>query len=213
MKGKAMKQGFNKIGILGGTFNPIHCGHLIIAETVRENFRLDKVLFIPSGQPPHKPDDEVIDAEYRYEMVRRSVASNPFFKASRVEIDRAGYTYTVNTLQTLKEELGTNTGLYFIIGADIIPELTSWKEYTSVFKLCEFIAVLRPGHERRTFETEIEQLKKDYSIKIEMTEAPLIDISSSDIRKSCTSGKSIKYLVMEGVEEYIRAEGLYGKAT
>lgn len=209
MKGKAMQQGFSKIGILGGTFNPIHCGHLIIAEAVRESFFLDKVLFIPSGQPPHKPDSEVIDAEYRYEMVRRAVASNRFFEASRVEMDRAGYSYTIDTLQTLREEYGTEAELYFIIGADVIPELITWKEFKSVFKLCEFIAVLRPGHVRKTFETAIEELKRDYDIKIDMTEAPLIDISSSDIRDRCSAGKSIKYLVTEDIEEYIRTEGLY----
>lgn len=203
------KKGLNRIGILGGTFNPIHCGHLIIAETVREKFCLDKVLFIPSGQPPHKPDTEVIDAEHRYEMVRRAVATNRFFEASRVEIDREGYTYTVNTLQTLREEYGVEAGLFFIIGADIIPELPTWKEFRSVFKLCEFIAVLRPGHEKKVLEADIDQLKRDYDIKLVMTEAPLVDISSSDIRERRSLGRSIKYLVTEGTEEYIKTEGLY----
>lgn len=204
-----MQLGFSKIGILGGTFNPIHCGHLIIAEAVRESFCLDKVLFIPSGQPPHKPDDEVIDAECRFEMVRRAVASNRFFETSRVELDRDGYTYTINTLQTLREEYGTDTELFFIIGADIIPELTTWKDFRDIFKLCEFIAVLRPGHSRKSFETAIKQLKNDYNIKISMTAAPMVDISSSVIREKCSRGNSIKYLVTEGVEEYIYAEGLY----
>lgn len=204
-----MQQGFSKIGILGGTFNPIHCGHLIIAEAVREKFCLDRVLFIPSGQPPHKPDTEVIGAEHRYEMVRRAVASNSFFEASRVEIDREGYTYTINTLKVLREEYGTDTGLFFIIGADIIPELNIWKEFESVFKLCEFIAVLRPGHDRKTIEADIEQLKRDYKLKIYMTETPLTDISSSDIRERCSMGKSIKYLVPDSTENYIKAKGLY----
>ena len=208
-----MQQGFSKIGILGGTFNPIHCGHLIIAEAVRERFCLDKVLFIPSGQPPHKPDDEVIDAEYRYEMVRRAVASNRFFETSRVELDREGYTYTINTLRTLREEYGADTGLFFIIGADVIPELTTWKDFDLVFKLCEFIAVLRPGHDRKSFETDIRQIKNNYDIKINITDAPLIDISSSDIRERCSRGNSIKYLVTEGVEEYIYSEGLYRQAS
>lgn len=208
-----MQQGFSKIGILGGTFNPVHCGHLIIAEAVRESFCLDKVLFIPSGQPPHKPDNEVINPEHRYEMVRRAVASNRFFEAARVEIDRVGYTYTINTLQTLREQYGNHTGLFFIIGADVIPELTTWKEFRSVFELCEFIAVLRPGHERSTFEATIERLKRDYDVKISMTETPLIDISSSDIRERCSKGKSIKYLVVDGTEEYIRKKGLYRQAS
>ena len=207
-----MQQGFNKIGIFGGTFNPIHCGHLIIAETVREKLSLDKVLFIPSGQPPHKPDDEVIDPEYRFEMVSRAVASNRFFEASDIEIKRVGYTYTIHTLQTLREEYGLEAELFFIVGADVIPELITWKDFRNVFKLCEFAAVLRPGHDKKVFTAEIEQLKREYNIKVHMIKAPLIDISSSSIREKCSSGKSIKYLVTEGTEEYIDKEHLYRQA-
>lgn len=207
-----MQQGFNKIGIFGGTFNPIHCGHLIIAETVREKLSLDKVIFIPSGQPPHKPDNEVIDPEYRYEMVSRAVASNRFFEASVIEIKRVGYTYTIHTLQALREEYGLETEMFFIVGADVIPELTTWKDFRNVFKLCEFAAVLRPGHDKKVFVAEIEQLKREYNIKVHMIKAPLIDISSSSIREKCRSGKSIKYLVTEGTEEYIDKEHLYRQA-
>lgn len=205
-----MQQCDNKIGIFGGTFNPIHLGHLIIAETVREKMRLDRVLFIPSGQPPHKPDSEVIDAEYRYEMVRRAVSSNRFFEASRVEIDRKGYTYTVNTLETLRETYGREAGLFFIIGGDIIPELSTWKDFGNVVSLCEFAAVLRPGYGRKEIEDDNAQLRKKYGLKIHMVDAPLVDISSSDIRKRCGTGRSIKYLVPESVEEYIKEKGLYG---
>lgn len=204
-----MLQQYKRIGILGGTFNPIHCGHLIIAESVRESFSLEKVLLIPSGLPPHKPDSEVIDPERRYEMVRRAVNSNPFFEASRVEIDTDGYTYTVNTLQALKKAYGSEAVLYFIIGADIIPELTTWKEYRTVFGLCEFIAVRRPGIDKKSAETAVGRLKSEYAAKINLVDAPLIDISSSEIREKCNAGKSIKYLVAEGVEEYIITEGLY----
>ena len=207
-----MQQRFSKIGILGGTFNPIHCGHLIIAETVREKMCLDKVLIIPSGQPPHKPDTEVIDAEHRYELVRRAVASNSFIEASRVEIDRKGFTYTVNTLTTLRKVYGQEAGLFFIIGADIIPELTAWKDFANVFRLCEFVAVLRPGHDRKEIEADIELLKQKYDLRIQMVDAPLIDISSSDIRDRCSAGRSIKYLVPESVEDYIKSEGLYRQA-
>lgn len=206
-----MQQQDIKIGIFGGTFNPIHCGHLIIAETVREVMCLDKVLFIPSGQPPHKPDTEVIDAEYRFEMVRSAVSSNRFFEASRVEIDRTGYTYTINTLTALREIYGQKAGLFFIIGADVIPELTTWKNFNSVFKLCEFAAVLRPGYGRNKIESDIEQLRQGYGLKIHMIDAPLVDISSSDIRERCSAGKSIKYRVPERVEEYIIEKGLYGQ--
>jgi nicotinate-nucleotide adenylyltransferase len=204
-----MQHSISKIGIMGGTFNPIHCGHLIIAEAVRESFCLDKVLFIPLGQPPHKPDTEVIDGEHRYEMVRRAIASNHYFEASRVEIDREGFTFTVNTLQILRDEYGPDARLFFIVGADVIPELTTWKDFKNVFQLCEFITVLRPGYNKMIFEADIEQLKKDYEIKLVSIKAPLIDISSRDIRERCSKGKSIKYLVTENVEEYITAAGLY----
>jgi len=206
-----MQQSYSKIGIMGGTFNPVHCGHLIVAEAVRESYSLDKVLFIPSGRPPHKSVDEVIDAEQRYEMVRLALSSNSYFEASRIEIDRKGYSYTVNTLQTLQELYGTAVKLYFIIGADIIPELATWKEYRSVFKLCEFIAVLRPEHGSDTFKADITKLNSDYGNIINIAEAPLVKISSSDIRERCSAGKSVKYLVPEEVEQYIKTEGLYKK--
>ncbi len=208
-RGMIMHQSFNKIGIFGGTFNPIHYGHLIIAETVRECFSLDKVLFIPTGQPPHKPDTEVTDSEHRYEMVRLAIASNKFFEASRVEIDREGYSYTIDTLGELRKEYGMEAGLFFIVGADVVPELITWKDFRSVFLLCEYIAVLRPGYGRKALEAVIEQYKKEYDIKIHIIETPMIDISSSNIRERCSRGKSIRYLVSEGVAEYIYSEGVY----
>lgn len=199
-----------KIGILGGTFNPVHNGHLIVAETVREVCGLDRVILMPSGQPPHKPDREVADPECRYEMVRRAVSSNPAFEASRLEIDMKGTTYTVNTLHALKNLYGNDTMLHFIIGADVIPELTTWKDYRTVFGLCSFIAVRRPGIGKRATVETINRLKTEYGIRIELADAPLVDISSSGIRDKCSRNRSIKYLVPEPVEEYIKSEGLYG---
>ena len=202
----------DKTGIFGGTFNPIHNGHLIIAESVREQFGLDRVLFIPSGQPPHKRDSEVIGTEHRFEMVRLAVESNPFFEASRTEIDRSGFTYTVNTLKELRAQCGSETGLYFIIGADVVPELVTWKDFRQVFQLCEFIAVLRPGFDKEAFEGEINRISEDYKAAIHTVDARLVDISSTDIRGRCFTGKSIKYLVPDVVSEYIYKEGLYNKA-
>lgn len=200
-----------KIGIMGGTFNPIHTGHLVVAEEVREKFGLDRVLFIPTGMPPHKPDGEVIDAEHRYEMVRRAVASSRFFEASRLEIDRGGYTYTVNTLMELKREYGGETFLFFIIGADVVCELTAWKEFRKVFEMCEFIAVFRPGFDRASFETGIMRLINDYGAVIHEVDARLIDISSRELREKRSKGESIKYLVPDAVEDYIIEKGLYKK--
>lgn len=201
-----------KTGIFGGTFNPIHNGHLIVAESVREQFGLDRVLFMPSGQPPHKRDSEVIDPEHRFEMVRLAVESNPFFEASRMEIDRSGFTYTVNTLQELRAQCGDETEFYFIIGADVVPELITWKDFRQVFSLCEFIAVLRPGFDREAFMGEIGRISADYGAVIHTVGARLVDISSTEIRGRRMAGESIKYLVPDGVMEYIYKEGLYTKA-
>lgn len=202
-----------RIGIMGGTFNPIHIGHLVVAEDIREKFSLDRVLFIPTGMPPHKPDCEVIAAEHRYEMVRRAVASNRFFEASRLEVDRSGYTYTVNTLMELKREYGGETVLFFIIGADIVHELTTWKEFRKVFELCEFIAVFRPGFDREAFEAGIKQLINEYGAVIHEADTRLVDVSSSELRERCSRGESIKYLVPDAVEEYIVEKGLYRKTV
>lgn len=202
----------NRIGILGGTFNPIHNGHLIIAEDVRERFCLERVLFIPSGQPPHKPDCDVAEAEHRYRMTQLAVASNPFFETSRIETDRNGYTYTVNTLTELHEKYGEGTGLFFIIGADVVPELVTWRDFRQVFRLCEFITVGRPGFGGSDLDAGIERLEKDYGAVIHKVDTRLIEISSTGIRERCGSGKSIRYLTPDDVAEYIRAEGLYKPA-
>lgn len=198
-----------KIGILGGTFNPIHCGHLKVAEAVRVSFGLDKVLFVPSGKPPHKLNKEVTGAEHRYAMVECAVRSNPYFEASRVEIDRMGYTYTVDTLRLLRSLYCEGTELYFLIGSDVIDELKTWKNFREVFKLCSFIAVERPGCDREYTSNRIEQLRKQYDVTILKVEAPLVDISSTLIREFIKEKSSIKYLVPECVEEYINKNGLY----
>jgi nicotinate-nucleotide adenylyltransferase len=204
-----MSEALSRIGILGGTFNPIHYGHLIIAEAVRESFGMDKVLFVPSGMPPHKSNIELSGAEHRYGMVECAIRSNPYFEASRIELDRSGYTYTVDTLISLKSRYGDNTTLYFMIGADVINELTTWKDFKNVFSLSSFIAVNRPGYDAKTVENDIERLVSQYGASIKMLEAPMIDISSSGIRERVYERRSIKYLVPGCVEDYIYKNGLY----
>lgn len=200
---------FKRIGISGGTFDPIHYGHLIIAEDVREKFKLDKVIFIPTGAPPHKDNTKVSDPEHRYNMVCAAISTNPHFEASRIEIERPGYTYTIDTLIELRQLLGANSRLFFITGADVIPELLTWKKYEQVFELCEFIAVLRPGYTREEFINEVKYLKKTYKAVIHIVEAPLIGISSTTIRERVKEHRTIKYLVPEEVEKYIYDTGLY----
>lgn len=198
-----------KIGISGGTFDPIHIGHLVIAEQAREKMGLDRVLFIPSGNPPHKRDIEVTAAEDRYNMVQKAIEGNPYFEASRMEIDRGGYTYTVDTLRELRRIYGENALLYFIIGADILWDLPGWKEQRQVFSLCEFIAVLRPGYDRQAFSGQVELLQHEYGAVIHWIGAPLIDVSSTMLREKVSLGQSIRYLVPEAVENEINTKGLY----
>ena len=204
-----MKGNSEKIGIMGGTFDPVHFGHLIVAEAVREEFQLNRVLFIPVGQPPHKDNSRVSSPEDRYTMLTEAVKSNSSFQVSRIEIDREGYTYTVDTLSQLKAALGPDAKLFFIIGADVIHDLMAWKNFQEVFLLCEFIAVFRPGFDKKGFDGEIERLRKRYMAKIHTVEVPLIDISSTGIRKRVQEGKSVKYLVPENVELIISKKGLY----
>jgi nicotinate-nucleotide adenylyltransferase len=144
-------------------------------------------------------------------MVRLAVESNAAFEASRMEIDRGGYTYTVNTLLELKERYGEGTSFYFIIGADVVPELKTWREYEKVFQLCEFIAVMRPGCSERGFFDEIQKLTTERGTKIHPVQSRLIDISSTEIRERSMNGASINYLVPEAVEKYILEKCLYKK--
>jgi len=198
-----------KIGILGGTFDPVHHGHLILADDVRQKFSLDKVVFIPSGMPPHKAVSSVTEAEHRFNMVRIAVSTNTGFEVSRIEIDRSGYTYTIDTLTQLKREYGDDTELLFIIGADVVNDLLTWKNYEMVFGMCGFIAVLRPGFDNESFVKRINWLEETYKAKIYTTDTPLIEISSTIIREKLQRGQSIKYLVPESVEAYVTENGLY----
>lgn len=204
-----MQMDCRSIGVLGGTFNPIHNGHLEVAGSVRQTFGLDKVLFIPSGMPPHKTDATVAEAEHRLAMVRSACACNPYFEVSGIEIDRKGYSYTVDTLGQLKEIYGSSCTIFFIVGADIIPELTTWRKFSMVFSLCEFIAVLRPGHMEEAFDLEIERLRKNYNAIIHKVNAPMVDVSSTMIREMVREGKPISRYVPGCVEEYINRHKLY----
>lgn len=201
--------GYKRIGISGGTFDPIHYGHLITAEQVREKFSLDKVLFIPSGNPPHKDSQVVTGANHRFNMVCSAIEGNPYFEVSRVEIDRPGKTYTVDTLEQLKNLMGSQSTLFFIIGADVVADLLTWKEPRKVFGLCEFIAVFRPGYHKEDFYKQIDFLKLEYGAKINITEVPMIEISSTQIRERVKNGLSIRYMTHYGVERYINEHRLY----
>lgn len=197
-----------RIGLMGGTFNPIHQGHMIISEYVREAMSLDKIIFIPSGNPPHKSKDELISADERYHMVGLSIKSNPYFDISSVERDREGFTYTLDTIKVFRK-IYPEDELYFIIGADTLYALEQWKDFELVFKAVDFIAVGRTGIDESMIHDRIEELKDLYDAKITYISAPLIEISSTEIRERLLNNLSIKYLVEDNVEEYIHMNNLY----
>lgn len=199
----------DRFAIMGGTFDPIHLGHLAAAEGIRKVYNLNRIIFMPSGDPPHKPGSCVSAAEHRYNMVCEAIISNPFFFASRMEIDREGKTYTVDTMKQIRDFLGYTIDIYFITGADSILELSTWKEPGKILSYCRLLAVTRPGYDRRELNIKIEELNHLYGSRIELVEIPTLDISSTEIRRRAAEGRNIKNLVPEPVEKYILKHNLY----
>ncbi len=197
-----------KIGLIGGTFNPIHHGHLILSEYVREDCKLDKVIFIPTGLPPHKVELTVENPEIRLEMTKIAIEGNRFFSVSDIETYREGLSFTIDTIIQLKA-IYPNDQLYFIIGADSFFELSNWKYYEKLISSTNIIVVNRPGGKNNLIQTKIKEYEDLFGANIIEVKSPLIDISSSDIRNRVKNGKSIKYLVPRNVEEYILQKSLY----
>ena len=192
-----------RIAVMGGTFNPIHYAHLISAEQVRTGLGYDKILFIPSARPPHKVTDaDVIEPEHRYQMVLLAIAENPHFEVSRIELERAGPSYTIETLKALKELYGETTELAWIIGADSLIEYRIWKDFDKVLERCVMIATTRPNYDLNRVPLEIRK---------RVTAFPItgVDISATDIRERVRTGLSIQYLVPGRVQEYIDQHQLY----
>lgn len=199
-----------KIGIMGGTFNPIHLGHLMMTEYIREEMNYDKILFIPTGNPPHKQID-VLDAEVRMEMVKIAVADNPYFEVSDVEVRKEGISYSVDTVAELKKQYPEDE-LFFIIGSDILPDLKDWRRFDELARSIRFILAVRPGFEslsREEIRGEIRDLHMRYGAEITVVETPRYEISSTDLRNRLASGKSVKYLIPDEVIEYIESRGCY----
>lgn len=187
-----------RIGILGGTFNPIHIGHLILAEEAYFKLRLDKLIFVPAFMPPHKNDSDVIDARHRLEMVRLAIEDNPAFEISTYEIDSKKKSYSIDTLRELRRIYGDDAQLCFITGSDSLKDLFSWKNINDIFKISKFIVANRPGY-------PIKEVPKEADTVV----VTPIEVSSEDIRKRLQEGKSIRYLVPEKVRKYIIGCGLY----
>lgn len=189
-----------RLGVMGGTFDPIHHGHLVAASEVQSRFGLDEVVFVPTGQPWQKGDRRVTPAEHRYLMTVVATASNPRFTVSRVDIDRPGLTYTIDTLRDLRAERPDDE-LFFITGADALAEILSWKDADQMWDLAHFIGVTRPGHELSG-----KGLPED---RVTLQVVPAMAISSTDCRARVADGQPVWYLVPDGVVQYINKYHLY----
>ena len=197
-----MANGHRRIGVMGGTFDPVHHGHLVAASEVAHIFALDEVVFVPTGQPYQKDDRKVSPAEDRYLMTVIATASNPRFSVSRVDIDRPGPTYTIDTLRDLHEANGPDAALYFITGADALENILTWHDVDTLFSLAHFVGCTRPGH-RLTGAGLPDG-------KVSLVEIPALAISSSECRARVAADEPVWYLVPDGVVQYIAKRHLYG---
>ena len=196
-----------KYGIFGGSFNPIHYGHLMICEYIKEEMGLDKVIFIPTGNPPHK--DLGVSAEDRYEMVKLAISPNPDFEISDIETTRVNLSYTVDTIRELKK-IYKEEKLYFLIGLDSLFQLKTWKKIGDLSQEIEFVVALRPGYiDKEEINNEIDFLRENFGTKINLIKTPLYEISSTDLRDRIHEGKSLRYLIPKKVLNYIEESGFY----
>lgn len=202
-----LTMGKKRVGIFGGTFDPIHMGHLIVAETIMDEFHLDKVVFIPAAVPPHKLDRQISPAKHRYMMTMLATCSNPRFQVSDMEMHRQGPSYSRDTLAQLLKEHGSDTEFYFIVGADSVENLHTWNRIDELLTMCHFIGASRPG-----CMPDMEKIAQRFgplAEKIHCLETPELEISSTEIRHRVGQKRTIRYIVPETVEQYIYKEKLY----
>jgi nicotinate-nucleotide adenylyltransferase len=199
------------IGLMGGTFDPIHHAHLIIAEEVWATLKLSEMVFIPAGQPPHKPGRQITDAEQRMTMVDLAIASNPHFSSSRIEIDRPGPSYLADTLHLLRKQWGNEVGLSFVIGWDSLEDLHKWYHPQDILAtLDHLVAVRRPGHVIPDgYHEQLEQHLPGIHTRLLVVPVPQLDISSTDLRQRVAEGRPITYQTPSAVERYILEQKLY----
>ena len=196
-----MRSSRRRVGVMGGTFDPIHHGHLVAASEVQDVFDLDEVIFVPTGAQPFKLDREVTSVEHRYLMTVIATAANPRFTVSRVDIDRPGVTYTIDTLRDLRSQMPEDE-LFFITGADAMSQILEWKNVAELFELAHFIGVTRPGH----------SLDDAGLPGVSLLEVPALAISSTDCRARVAGGSPVWYLVPDGVVQYIAKHALYRRS-
>lgn len=196
-----------RIGLLGGSFDPIHVGHLHIGRHACARLDLARVVFMPAGQPPHKLGQALTDPEHRFEMARLAVAGEPCFTISRIDLDRPGPCYSVDTVRLMQEAWGPTARIYFLIGADSLADLPTWREPERLLQLCQVVAVARPG-----YTLDLETLNRrfpDAPPVLLLENVPPIDVSATEIRRRVAAGCSIEGMVPPAVAAYIRAHGLY----
>ncbi|MCL5958301.1 MAG: nicotinate-nucleotide adenylyltransferase [Chloroflexi bacterium] len=202
-----LDESVTRLGVFGGTFDPIHYGHLVIAEEVRVRLSLSEVLFAPAGQPPHKRGRPRSPAEDRLMMTRLATSSNPYFSVSRLDIDRPGPSYTVDLLELIKAERNAATELFFILGVDELAGLLAWKEPRRLLRLAHLVAVPRPGY---SFDPrQLEPALPNIMERVQFVATPELAIAAADLRRRIAVGLPIKYQLPESVEEYIYLKGLY----
>jgi len=195
-----------RVAIMGGTFDPIHYGHLLMAEEACHTFGLDRVIFVPNGRPPIPKHNDVTDPEIRLEMCALAVTDNPAFSVSRMEVDRPGPSYTLDTVRELRVTDPQIDKLYFVTGADAVLGMLGWHRYHELLLECEFIACTRPGF---PLEPLRERMPPEVLSHVTFLPLPGLDISSTDLRTRISEGRSIRYLTPDSVEAYIRRMGLY----
>lgn len=200
------------LGIMGGTFDPIHMGHLAVAEQARDVLGLDAVVFMPAGRQPYKIDQDQLAAEKRLEMCRLALSDNENFDVSPLEVEREGITYTIETLKTVRAHYPSNVKLYFIAGADSIATLADWKDARELSGLASFVGINRPGT-KLIGDKAIKKSLQEAGFTVEFIHAPSLDISSTDLRRRIAQGGSIRYLIPEPVRLVIEAENLYHRGS
>lgn len=199
------------IGLFGGSFNPIHCGHLIVARAVAEQLALDSVIFLPSANPPHKEGEALLDARHRAEMVKRAIAEEPVFDFSEFDLLRDGPSYTIDTVNHFRAVLGGDVGLYWIIGTDSLVELSAWHRVSDLVNACQIVTAARTGWDRRNLSDLSPTLDPRHRQRLlaNVLGTPVIEISSTDIRRRIQEARSIRFLVPGVVRRYIEEHGLY----
>jgi nicotinate-nucleotide adenylyltransferase len=200
-----------RVGVIGGTFDPIHVGHLIMAEGARDVLGLGRVVFVPAGQPPHKRSSRISAAAHRLAMARLAIADNAYFTTSRVDIDREGPSYTVDTIRLLHERWGPEVRIYFLIGADSLSELPTWYQPQRLIEICQVVAIPRPG-----CDPDLDALNDQIpgaSERVQVLDLPSVDLSATEIRDRVRDHRSIRYLVPGTVERYIYRHRLYRERT